>query len=214
MLRAGTISEHPEGENEAWRYKRFNRTKSSWWLKFGEKQDFYRDGLEVKMTCPDCRQAELGESRENIRYTESGLPYVTLCNILVERCPACGNTLVNIPQMEQLHRLLANIGIKKSGRLEPFEITFLRKSLGWSKVDFARNMHVRPSQVSHWESEHKPSPMGAANELLLRSLVAHNRRIENYFDEMANLLLSPQPHAQRLVAISHSDKGWFADEAS
>jgi len=50
--------------------------------------------------------------------------------------------------------------------------------------------------------------------MLLRSLVAHNRRIETYFEEMANLLLSPQPHAQRLVAISHSDKGWFADEAS
>ncbi|MDY0270582.1 type II TA system antitoxin MqsA family protein [Trichloromonas sp.] len=166
------------------------------------------------MTCPDCRQAELVESRENIRYTESGLPYVTLCDILVERCPSCGNTLVNIPKMEQLHRLLATIVIKKSGRLEPFEITFLRKSLGWSKADFARNMHVRPSQVSHWESEHKPSPMGEANELLLRSLVAHNRRIENYFEEMANLSLSPQPHAQRRVAISHSPKGWFADEAA
>ncbi len=178
------------------------------------KQNFYRYGLEVKMTCPDCRQAELIESRENIRYTESGLPYVTLCDILVERCPSCGNTLVNIPKMEQLHRLLANIVIKKSGRLEPFEITFLRKSLGWSKADFARNMHVRPSQVSHWESEHKPSPMGEANELLLRSLVAHNRRIENYFEEMANLSLSPQPHVQRRVAISHGHKGWSADEAA
>ena len=51
------------------------------------------------MTCPDCRQAELVESRENICYTESGLPYVTLCDILLERCPACGNTLVNIPEM-------------------------------------------------------------------------------------------------------------------
>jgi len=30
------------------------------------------------MTCPDCRQEELVQSRENIRYTESGLPYVTL----------------------------------------------------------------------------------------------------------------------------------------
>lgn len=139
---------------------------------------------------------------------------MTLCDILMERCPACGNTLVNIPKMEQLHRLLANIVIKKSGHLEPFEIIFLRKALGWSKADFARNMHVRPSQVSHWESEHKPSPMGAANELLLRSLVAHNRRIETYFDEMANLSFSAQPHAQRRVAISHNHKGWVADEAA
>ena len=30
------------------------------------------------MICPDCRQAELNENRENIRYTESGLPYVTV----------------------------------------------------------------------------------------------------------------------------------------
>jgi hypothetical protein len=31
------------------------------------------------------------------------------------------------------------------------------------------------------------------HELLLRSLVVHKRRIETYFDEMANLSLSPQP---------------------
>ncbi len=166
------------------------------------------------MRCPDCKKTELIESRENIRYPESGLPYVTLCNISIERCPECGNSLVNIPKMEQLHRELATLVIKKSGRMEPFEITFLRKSLGWSKADFARNMHVRPSQVSHWESAHKPSPMGEANELLLRSLVAHNRRIEDYFAQMASLSFAPQPHGQRRVTISHSEKGWFASEAA
>ena len=47
--------------------------------------------------------------------------------------------------------------------------------------------------------------------MLLRSLVAHNRRIETYFEEMANLSLSPQPHAQRRVAISLNHKGWVVD---
>jgi hypothetical protein len=46
--------------------------------------------------------------------------------------------------------------------------------------------------------------------LLLCSLVAHNRRIEASINEVANLSLSPQPHAQRRVAISHNHKGWVA----
>ena len=49
------------------------------------------------------------------------------------------------------------------------------------------------------------------HNLLLRSLVAHSRRIETYFEEMANLSLSPQPHAQRRVAISLNHKGWVVD---
>lgn len=166
------------------------------------------------MICPDCRKTELVEGRENIRYTESGLPYITLCDILVERCPECGNVLVNIPKMEQLHRVLATLVIKKSGRLKPFEITFLRKSLGWSKADFARNMHVRPSQISHWESERNPSPMGEANELLLRALVAHDRRIEDYFKDMASLSLDPQATPVNYVTVSHTAKGWLADLAA
>ena len=128
------------------------------------------------MTCLDCRQAELLENRENIRYAESGLPNVTLCDILVERCPACGNTLV-----------------KGGFRLE----------------------HARaPQPVKPLEIRTQAFPMGEANELLLRSLVAHNRRIENYFEEMANLSFSPQPHAQRRVAISYNQKGWVADVAA
>jgi DNA-directed RNA polymerase specialized sigma24 family protein len=55
--------------------------------------------------------------------------------------------------------------------------------------------------------------MGEANELLLRSLVAHNRQINNYFDDMATLSLKPQP-VQRRVVIRHDAEGWTYDEAA
>jgi len=58
------------------------------------------------------------------------------------------------------------------------EVAFLRKSLGWSGADFARKMHCAPTQVSRWENGR--IEMSIANELLLRSLVALGKKIEDY----------------------------------
>ncbi len=167
----------------------------------------------MKMLCPDCKKGELAASRENIRYEESGLPYVTLRDVEVLRCPECGNQLVTIPKLAQLHRLLALTLIRKPGSLLPYEITFLRKSLGWSKADFARKLHVRPSQVSRWESESAPVPMSPSNELLLRTLVAVDQRVENYMEEMDRIELGAAPQPQ-MLAVDHDEQGWHMSRAA
>ena len=116
-----------------------------------------RHSLEKRLNYPDCRNAELIEKREMIRYAESGLSSVALQNILVRQCPACDHKLVSIPNLADLHHSLAMLLVNKVERLAPEEISFLRKSLGWSKADCARKLHVRPEQVSRWESETAPT---------------------------------------------------------
>ena len=49
--------------------------------------------------CPVCQEGELEVSRENYRYTESGLPNVTLENIEVSHCAACGERIVSIARL-------------------------------------------------------------------------------------------------------------------
>lgn len=164
------------------------------------------------MICPDCRASEMVESRENIRYEECGLPYVTLRNIMVERCPECGNMLVTVPKIAELHRVLALALIKKPGRLDPIEITFLRKSLGWSKADFAKKVHVQQSQVSRWESTKTHTPMGEANDLLLRTLVAMNQDIRDYVEEMDKIDFKQQPHVCRRLSVELVDRKWRPQE--
>ena len=103
------------------------------------------------MKCTECGTT-MKTQRENYRYDESGLKKVTLVGIEVSRCPRCGNYEVSIPHMEDLHRLIARAVIEKTTRLTSEEVRFLRKSLGWSGVDFARNMGVTEETVSRWEN--------------------------------------------------------------
>lgn len=130
------------------------------------------------MRCPNCDNAEMAETRENYRYQECGLSNVTLAGIVVRKCPACGNVMPRIPNIEGLHDAIAQALINKAERLTAVEIVFLRKYLGWSGADFARNMHCDRAQVSKWE--HGKVEMSKPYELLLREMVASGKKIEDY----------------------------------
>ena len=90
--------------------------------------------METK--CLQCGHA-MTTRRENVRYDASGLPGVTLVGVEVSRCAHCGEHEVAIPHIADLHRVLAHAVVRKSSRLTPAEIRFLRRSLGWSGQDFA-----------------------------------------------------------------------------
>jgi len=130
------------------------------------------------MVCEVCGREEMIEARENYHYLECGLPNIHLEGITLRKCPGCGNVMPMIPAMSRLHLAIARSLIKKPGRLAPEEIIFLRKSLGWSGVDFARNMHSTSSQVSKWESG--KVEMSTQAELLLREMVARGKKIDDY----------------------------------
>jgi putative zinc finger/helix-turn-helix YgiT family protein len=155
------------------------------------------------MNCPNCEQAELVESTENYRYQECGLSNVTLVGIVVRKCPLCGNVMPRIPNIEGLHDSIAQFLIKKPERLTPQEIVFLRKCLGWSASDFAKNMHCDKSQVSKWE--HGKVDMSKPYDLLLREMVASGKKIEDY--ERLEAAMDKEFKARSLM-LKLQEKDW------
>lgn len=128
------------------------------------------------MTC-DCGAA-MTSSRETVKYDASGLPGVTLRNVEVRRCKACGEYEVVIPRIEDLHRVLAVTIIGKTAPLAPEEIRFLRKYLGWSGTDFAKHMGSTAESVSRWENG--KLAMSATADRLLRIMVAVKAPVRDY----------------------------------
>ncbi len=159
------------------------------------------------MICPQCQQAELIDGRENHHYLESGLTNVTLRDITIRRCPACGASFASIPRLAELHRTIALALVRKPERLIPAEIRFLRKHLGWSGADFARKFHCAPSQVSRWESESNATPMSNAYELLLRTLVAQGEKIDDYQDHMEEIATINEARPM-VLAMIHQESHW------
>lgn len=134
------------------------------------------------MKCRICNeQAELIEDTEDYHYRECGMDNVIIMGIKVRQCPACGSRMPLIPSIEGLHDALADAIVKKNGQLSPQEIVFLRKSLGWSGVDFAKHMGCDKSQVSKWE--HGTVKMSKPYDLLLREIVASGKKITDYHRE-------------------------------
>ncbi len=163
------------------------------------------------MPCPSCGEP-MTVTYEDLHYTECGLPYVYLKNIRTERC-ACGEVLRAIPKTKELHRTIALELIKKKDPLVSFEITYLRKSLGMSKVDLAQKLHVTKNMPTRWEKEKDSVPMSPQSDLLLRALVAMNYRITSYIDVMDGLnLKNVRPHVHRDLNFELGEKGWHAED--
>lgn len=144
-------------------------------------------------------------ARENVKYDAAGLPRVTLQNVEVSRCANCGEYEVALPNLEELHRVLAAAIAKKPGRLDGSEVRFLRKFLGFSAGDFAKVIDVHPSTVSRWETGKEA--MGKVTDRLLRALAIIGERVQDYpLEKFAEVAKDDAP-ATRYV-VSSSDGEW------
>ena len=135
------------------------------------------------MKCIECG-AEMVTKRENAPF--KALPGTVLVGVEVSRCPKCGWTETAIPAMDELVRTLAGAVIRKRARLTGDEVRFLRKYLGYSSADFAKRIGSAPSTVSKWENG--AQPVGLHSDLLLRAMVALDKKVESYTsDEFVDL---------------------------
>jgi putative transcriptional regulator len=154
--------------------------------------------------CLECG-GELRIRRENVRYDASGLPNITLVGIEVRRCRQCGEAEFVIPNVEGLHRCLASLTIRKRQRLTPGEVRFLRKHLGLSSGDFARQMGVAAETVSRWEQG--ATTMGATADRLLRWLVATREPVSHYPLEMLRDVAQEKARSSR-VGLKEEEGDW------
>lgn len=158
------------------------------------------------MRCEQCG-GRTKTTRENFRYTASGLPNVTLVGVSVTRCPKCGAFEVEIPRVEELHRTIARAVVKKPAPLTPEEVRFLRKWMGWSGVDFASHMGITPETVSRWENGNLK--MGAAADRLVRLMVVNRAPVEDYSLDMLKAI-DERASAPFLLGVEADAKGWHA----
>ena len=142
------------------------------------------------MKCIECG-AQMDMRRENYRYDSCGLPGITVRDVEVSRCPECGELEVAIPNIEGLHRVIAQSVAKKHDRLTFLEVRFLRKGLGLSGVDFASLMGVTAETVSRWEQG--SHPIGATAERLLRWLVLTREPVSDYPLDMLRNIAKAKP---------------------
>ena len=146
--------------------------------------------------------------RENVKYDACGLPGVTLVDVEVSRCGHCGQYEVAIPRIEELHRAMAIALVRKSARLTPAEVRFLRTTLGWSGRELADHMGAAPETVSRWE--HGKTPMGPQADRLLRLMVLHRTSPESV--DLSQLKdVAKQAPAELHTRLIGGKTGWTAE---
>lgn len=123
------------------------------------------------MNCAMCGANMKAEAKSKLHYTMSGLSKVYLSGVSAYQCinRQCGEEEIEIPNIEELHALLANIIARQETKLLPEEIRFLRTHLGYSGVDFSRKIGVDAATVSRWENG--KATMGDLAERLLRLMI-------------------------------------------
>lgn len=102
------------------------------------------------ITCPICKKEGRIHTGKH-HYIESGLQNVWLMGVEIFECD-CGENFAFIPCAQELHKIIAEILIKKEDQLSGREIRFLRKHMGMKAKDFANELGVKPVSVSRWEN--------------------------------------------------------------
>lgn len=157
--------------------------------------------------CLECGAPTKTRREKRYRYTECGLTNVIVDGIETTECPRCGETYTGIRAIEQLHRAIAAAVIRKRARLAAEEIKFLRKSLGWSGVDFAKRMGASAETVSRWENG--KTPMGPSADRLLRILVARETPVTEYsVDVLAQVTADDKRAKPVRLEVTRGPKGW------
>jgi DNA-binding transcriptional regulator YiaG len=140
-----------------------------------------RHRVEEEMSkCVEC-----GKEMET-RYEDralDGLPEVTIADLAVEHCPACGATEEVWPALEPMYRALAAAIIAKPHRLTGAEIRVLRNVLGWTAVELAALLGVSSSQVSRWENDREP--VGPVADRMVRAILALREGMSLSTDRLA-----------------------------
>ena len=161
------------------------------------------------MRCPACSQADVVNELGVTEYPEARLPYpVVLQGVPIQRCPACGDVSVSIPDPEGLHEVLCRHIVTVNRALLPGEIRFLRRFLDRDAGAMAALMGVDAKTLSRWENGKQK--MGAVAERLLRVIVANHLRVKDRgFPEKLFPALRDEVVARpEALTLTQAERGW------
>ena len=127
-------------------------------------------------------------------YRESGLDNVQLVDAPIWECGS-GHHEVEIPNVSQLNRLLANLLIRKRTTLAGSEIKFLRKELAMSGRAFAQQLGMTAEHLSRLETGRRR--ITSTIDLLVRLAVAWELTRRHQIEFPSDL----QPFVTRLEPV-------------
>jgi transcriptional regulator with XRE-family HTH domain len=85
-------------------------------------------------------------------YKESGLDYVWLVGVSQYKCKECGEVVVEIPRINELHLLIGKNIVCRRELLTGQEVRYLRKEIGMKSKDMAAALSIEPETYSRWEN--------------------------------------------------------------
>ncbi len=132
------------------------------------------------MKCPNCNSKTVC-IKSKYHYTECGLDNVFLEGVNIWKC-SCGEQLVSIPAMPELHSLIGLNLIKKKSLLHGQEIRFLRKNIGLTATKLSKIIGVDNATMSRWENN---------NQSIDKS---HDRLIKLIYSNIKNIPTSAIKH--------------------
>lgn len=156
------------------------------------------------MKCVECNLETKPVKMERYHYSESGLKNIYLKDVKAMECSHCGEREILLPNIEDLHALIAKNVASQTSRLKPEEIRFLRVHLGLSGTDFAQAVSVEPESVSRWENGR--SEMKLTNERLLRILILSKAGPFRDYKELGEFGSSPKKGRPDLQFAVKGDK--------
>jgi DNA-binding transcriptional regulator YiaG len=113
--------------------------------------------------------------RKPYHFNGSGLPNVYLLSgVKIEQDPAYGE-LITIDKLPELFVAIALTLSSKKGTLTGDEMRFLRKRMGRTQPDLAKELCVDPQTVANYErGRHKPGPADLALRYLFAAHLAES----------------------------------------
>ncbi len=156
------------------------------------------------MKCTMCENPKpLKKERITIKYKECGLDNVTLIGITYYKCHQCGEEYFSYGNIEDLHKIIAQVLLRKSGLLTGKEVRFLRKQLGYSGQMFAKLIGYEHETLSRLENAKQP--ITPAFDRVIRFSVAERIHDRNYDLHEAILKGGEKFRRIELTSTSHGD---------
>lgn len=148
---------------------------------------------------------ECGSS--SLKHTVEVVPFNGVATVEADiyTCPSCGERYEGFSRVEELTREIAQNIARRVERLQPLEIRFLRKYLGYSGKDFAAFLGVAPETVSRWENADGAMQMQLSTEKLIRMMTLSEKPLSEYGLDVA---ASRRPKRSGKIRLRESKGKW------
>jgi putative zinc finger/helix-turn-helix YgiT family protein len=157
------------------------------------------------MYCASCENKKPIKGKKIVKnYSESGLKNVVLDGVLEYRCPRCGEVSYSYGDVIQLHQMIANALLTKSGQLSGSEIKFLRSHIGYSGAFFAEVLGIDAATLSRIENNRQLA--GNSLDKHIREAVFNKEPDRNY--DLHDAIINNPTKIQKEIRFKAKAASW------